>query len=87
VARLIDPDDRRSVTFGLADPCRLTILNAPGHLIRMDEVHAFMWLSLKYQETRRKRMPKHTAFTMRKNVMRLLDQWLLKAQFNEGEVH
>jgi hypothetical protein len=87
VARLIDPDDRRSVTFGLADPCRLTILNVSGYQVRIDEVHAFMWLALKYQEAGRKRMAKHAAYAIRKNALRLLEAWLADARFKEGDVH
>lgn len=87
MARLIDPDDRKSVTFGLANPCRLTILNVPGYQVQMDEIHAFMWLSLKYQEAGRKRMSKHAALAIRKNTLRLLETWLTDAKFKEGDVH
>lgn len=87
MARLIDTDDCRSVTFGLANPCRLTILNVSGYQVQMDEVHAFMWLALKYQEAGRKRMAKHAAFAIRKNALRLLETWLADAKFKEGDVH
>ena len=87
MARAIDSDDRRSVTFGLADPCRLTVLDVPGYKVEMDEVHAFMWLALKYHEAGRKRMAKHAAYAIRKNTLRLLEAWLSEAKFEEGAVH
>ena len=87
MARVIDSDDCRSVTFGLADPLRLTVLDVPGYTVEMDEIHAFMWLALKYQEAGRKRMAKHAAYAIRKNTLRLLETWLQAARFEEGAVH
>lgn len=87
MARYIDSDDRQSVTFDLANPCRLTVLDVPGYQVEMDEIHAFMWLSLKYQEASRKRMAKHAAYSIRKNATRLLTVWLEQARFLEGAVH
>ena len=87
MARVIDSDDCRSVTFGLANPCRLTVLDVPGYQVQMDEIHAFMWLALKYQEAGRKRMAKHAAYAIRKNTLRLLETWLQAARFEEGAIH
>lgn len=87
MARVIDADDRRSVTFGLHNPCRLIVLDVPGYQVQMDEIHAFMWLSLKYHEANRKRMAKHAAYAIRKNTLRLLEEWLKAARFEEGAVH
>lgn len=87
MARVIDADDRRSVTFGLHNPCRLIVLDVPGYQVQMDEIHAFMWLALKYQEAGRKRMAKHAAFAIRKNTLRLLEAWLESARFDEDAIY
>lgn len=87
MARNVDSDDLRSVTFGLQNPCRLVILDVPGYRVHMDEIHAFIWLSSKYHEAGRKRMAKHAAYAIRKNTMRLLGVWLQSARFEKGAIH
>lgn len=88
MAHSADCDDRRSVTFGLARPYRLTwLVTKNGPAVQLESIHAFMWLALKYQESKRKRLAKHTASYMRQQSLRLLTEWLLSADFDKENVH
>jgi hypothetical protein len=87
MARCADKDDRGSVTFGLAHPYRLAVFCVPGIDVKLDQIHAFMWLALKYQESGRTRLAKHTATYVRQHTLRLLSDWLAGADFNEEAIH
>ena len=72
--------------LALKNPFRLNRLCTAGQRpILIEEIHAFLWLSLKYQESKSARYDPtgriHTSMT------RLLGEWLEGAEFEDGAVH
>lgn len=83
-----DTDDRPSPTYSLRNPWRLSTLAVKGAApIELEEFHAFLWLTLKYQEANRGRMKTESADKLRFHSMRLLKEWLEAAEFEKGAVH
>lgn len=86
--RAIDADDRPSVNFGLSHPCRVTTLSVGGvPTVRLEEIHAFLWLALKYQEAGRKRLSADVSARVKRHAIRLLAEWLNAADFKQEATH
>lgn len=86
--KLADGDDRPGETLGLAHPKRRALLAVNGGpVVHLDQVHAFLWLTLKYQWAGRDCQTNLEAEAVRRQSLRLLNDWLAGADFAEKAIH